>query len=380
VFKITIGLTSKGRSGRFVSAIILLGILSAFVFAWRAHRGSTVLPYDGTVWDNPPSSLPSGIIHGTYHSAVMNVDVGYNIYVAPQHATNPTQSFPVIYWLHGAQSEDENSDVPTWQPLLHSAVGSGQLPPMIMVWANGAHNSKYMDAAVGSPMYGLEMVETTVIGELIPHIDSTYRTIASRQGRAIQGVSIGGMGALRFAFKHPQMFSSVFAIAPAVDDNASNVLINEPKLMAAMFNNDPNLFDQNTAASLATVNAANLRGLAIHVVIGSEDALLPSNQDLLAKLTGLNIPHDPLEIVNGVGHDPRIVASIGMQNLQFAAKYFVPPPPPTRAYRNNCRLRTGILQQWNPPGTRIGDSRSTRGAQEGHVLQYDNPNSLARSV
>jgi esterase/lipase superfamily enzyme len=136
------------------------------------------------------------------------------------------------------------------------------------------------------------------------------------------------MGALRFAFKYPQMFSSVFGIAPAVDNNASNVLMDEPKLMAAMFNNDPNLFDQNTAASLAAVNGASLRDLAIHVVIGSEDALLPSNQDLLAKLTGLNIPHDPLEIVSGVDHDPRIVARIGMENLHFAVKYFLPPPPP----------------------------------------------------
>jgi enterochelin esterase-like enzyme len=330
VFKIPIRITSKGRSGRFVTATILLALISAFLFAWRAHRGPTVLPYDGTVWNNPPSSPPPGVIHGTYHSAVMNVEVGYNLYLPPQYATNPTQSFPVIYWLHGAHTQYENSDVSTWQPLLHSAVGSGQLPPMIMVWANGAQNSKYMDAAMGSLMYGVEMVETTIIGELIPHIDATYRTIASRQGRAIQGVSIGGMGALRFAFKYPQMFSSVFAIAPAVDDNASNVMVNEPKLMAAMFNNDPNLFDQNTAARLATTNAANIRGLAIHVVIGSEDRLLQSNQDLQAKLTGLNIPHDPLEIINGVGHDPRIIASIGIENLRFAAKYFVPPPPPER--------------------------------------------------
>ncbi len=285
-----------------------------------------MLPYDGTVWNNSPSSLPSGVIHGTYHSAVMNVDVGYNVYRPPQYAINPTQSYPVIYWLHRAKSQYENSDVSTWAPLLHNAVRSGQLPPMIMVWANGAQNSKYMDAAVGSPMYGVEMVETTIIRELIPHIDATYRTIASRQGRAIQGVSIGGMGALRFAFKYPQMFSSVFGIAPAVDDNASNVMVNEPKLMAAMFNNDPNLFDQNTPASLAMHNAANIRGVAIHIVSGSEDRLLPSNQDLQAKLTRLNIPHDPLEIIKGVGHDSRIVASIGIENLRFAAKHFAPPP------------------------------------------------------
>jgi S-formylglutathione hydrolase FrmB len=66
------------------------------------------------------------------------------------------------------------------------------------------------------------------------------------------------MGALRFAFKYPQMFSSVFAFNPAVDDNASNVMINEPGLMAAMFNNDPTLFDQNTVFTLANNNAANI--------------------------------------------------------------------------------------------------------------------------
>jgi pimeloyl-ACP methyl ester carboxylesterase len=228
---------------------ILIGILSVFVLA-EAMGPPLVQPYDGTVWNNPPLSLPPGVIHGTYHSAVTNVEVGYNIYLPPQYATNPTQSFPVIYWLHGAQSQDENWDVPNLEPLLDFAVRSGQLPPMIMVWANCGHNTKYMDAAAGSSMYGVLMIETTIIRELIPHIDATYRTIASKEGRAVQGGSGGGMGALRFAFKYPQMFSSVFAFNPAVDDNASNVMVNEPGLMAAMFNNDPT-FSTRTPFSLS---------------------------------------------------------------------------------------------------------------------------------
>ena len=70
-------MTGKGRSGHFTTTI-LIGILSACVFAGAR-------PYDGTVWDNAPSSLPPGVIHGTYHSTVMNVDVGYNIYLPPQY-------------------------------------------------------------------------------------------------------------------------------------------------------------------------------------------------------------------------------------------------------------------------------------------------------
>jgi enterochelin esterase-like enzyme len=321
-------MTGKGRSGRFVTITILIGILSAFAFACRAHRGpiASGLPYDGTVWDNPPSPVPPRITHATYHSAVMNVDIGYNIYLPPQYDTNPTQSFPVIYFCHG-NGVNESYGLEPMRTDLDSAISSGQLPPMFIVWLNAGRNSKYMDAAPGSPMYGVVMVETTIIHELIPHIDATYRTIASKEGRAIQGGSSGGMGSLRLAFKYPHLFSSVFGIAPAVDDNASNVMENEPELMPAMFNSDPNLWEQNTVFTIANNNAANIRGLPIHIVIGSLDSLLPYNQDLFATLDRLGIPHDPLEIISGAGHDQRVLDGIGIENLQFAAKYFVPPPP-----------------------------------------------------
>jgi S-formylglutathione hydrolase FrmB len=78
-----------------------------------------------------------------------------------------------------------------------------------MVFPNPYQNSKYMDAAPGSPMSGIEMFESQFINELIPFIDANYRTQASRDGRAIMGFSGGGQGALRLAFKYPALFSSV---------------------------------------------------------------------------------------------------------------------------------------------------------------------------
>jgi hypothetical protein len=81
-------MTGKGRSGRFATTTILIGILSASVFAWPGSI-AIVLPYDGTVWNNPPSSPVPGVIHGTYHSAVMNVDVGYNICLRSTPPTRP---------------------------------------------------------------------------------------------------------------------------------------------------------------------------------------------------------------------------------------------------------------------------------------------------
>lgn len=300
-----------GRS--LACTLLLVPLLAGTFFYGSLHSKS--LPFDGTIWNNRPISLPAGVEHHTYHSTVMNVEVGYSIYLPPQYVTNLTQRFSVVYWLHG-MGGNENSDV-DWMVRVLSL---GLPPPVIIVFVNGGQNSKYRDAVPGSRMYGIEMVESTIINELVPHVDTTYRTTATKDGRAIQGVSMGGMGALRLAFKHPHLFSSVFGFAPAIDDNASNVMTNEPALMAAMFNNTPSLFDAQNAQTIATNNARNIQGLSIQVVIGSNDSLLPDNQALDALLTSLSISHDPLQIVAGASHDlDALQVAVGYENFRFSA-------------------------------------------------------------
>jgi endo-1,4-beta-xylanase len=55
---------------------------------------------------------------------------------------------------------------------------------------------------------GLRKAEQTIITELIPFIDTNWRTIATKHGRAIEGFSMGGYGALLYVFKYPDLFSS----------------------------------------------------------------------------------------------------------------------------------------------------------------------------
>src|SRR5262249_648901 len=52
--------------------------------------------------------------------------------------------------------------------------------------------------------------------DLIGHIDANYRTIASREGRAINGLSMGGYGALMLGLKHPDLFCSIGSHSGAV--------------------------------------------------------------------------------------------------------------------------------------------------------------------
>src|SRR5204863_8096931 len=86
---------------------------------------------------------------------------------------------------------------------IDAASRKAKLPPLIFVVVNGGRYTRYYDSLDHSIM-----METTVIQELIPHIDATYRTVATSGGRAIQGESMGGMGSLKFAFKYPELFSS----------------------------------------------------------------------------------------------------------------------------------------------------------------------------
>ena len=137
-------------------------------------------PAHAETWDNPPGKLPSGVEHKTFTSASMKCEVGFNIYLPPAYAADPNRHLPVIYYLHG-RGDNESSHLMAFG-LLDAAIKAGQVSPVIYVHATADRNSGYVDSPDGAVMG-----ETVVIKELIPHIDATFRTIAKKEGRAVEG-------------------------------------------------------------------------------------------------------------------------------------------------------------------------------------------------
>ena len=80
----------------------------------------------------------------------------------------------------------------------------------IMIVSPAGENSFYVNAKNGV------RYEDAIVKDLIPYIEKTYRVIGGTKGRAIQGISMGGFGALMIAFKFPEMFSSVTTHCAAV--------------------------------------------------------------------------------------------------------------------------------------------------------------------
>jgi endo-1,4-beta-xylanase len=278
-------------------------------------------------WSNPPQKVNSLAAHRTYHSAAMKCDVGYTIYLPPNYATASVR-YPVVYWLPGGGCTEQPDSLSIAQDLLggiDAAIRKGRLPPLIFLVVNGGRYTRYYDSLDGSIM-----METTVIRELIPHIDATYRTLATREGRAVQGGSMGGMGSLKFAFKYPELFSSAVAFCPALLDADANMERN-PTLIPALFNGDKALFTKDSPAAMLVTNADNIRGkLAIKIVIGSEDGLLKWTEQLHTSMVKLKISHE-VEIVGGVGHDfggPATgIYEHQLRGLRYAADHFVLPQP-----------------------------------------------------
>jgi len=145
----------------------------------------------------------------TFESKTAGEKVSYLVYLPPDYETATPKRYPVVYWLHGIGGSQEG--VPAMAQRLTKAITENKTPPMIVVYVNGMIRSGYVDSADGKIP-----VETVTIKELIPHIDATYRTIASREGRMVEGFSMGGGGAAKWGFKHPDMFGSISIIDGAM--------------------------------------------------------------------------------------------------------------------------------------------------------------------
>jgi len=270
-------------------------------------------------WNNPPKEKVQGVEHATFRSASMKVDVGFNIYLPPQYAGENQQRFPVIYYLHGIKGNE--SSYLDYARLLDHAIKSGAVRPMILVFANGGETSFFSDSPDRTAMG-----ETVVIRELIPHIDQHFRTIGSPTARSVHGFSMGGFGALKFAFKYPDLFGSVVSYGAILPD-AKTFAKKESKIFEKAFGNEAG-FAANDPFSLLDQNSSKLQSAKIQIVIGSEDELMPVNRKLHVALGRLQIQHQ-FRALPGVPHKKEPLYDKAAQGaFEFTSKSFDGPANP----------------------------------------------------
>jgi hypothetical protein len=164
---------------------------------------------------------------------------------------------------------------------------------------------------------------------LIPHIDSTYRTKANRTQRAIEGISMGGFGALMLGFKYPDLFASIGSYdAVLVNWDTLNQQQFDKTIPSSIFGNDRNYFNENSYPfTFVKKNATTIKTLGIkaRMITGDKDLQMgPLYYYYLAMRDTLKA-HDisfDFKVISGGTHGSGMSATTVKENVIFHTTNF----------------------------------------------------------
>jgi S-formylglutathione hydrolase FrmB len=212
------------------------------------------------------------------NSRILKRAVRYCVFIPSGYDAAATQKpprrYPVLYFLHGLGDNEQTLFNSGGWTLLDDLRNQHKMGDFLIVAPEG-RRSFYINSADGSERYG-----DFVMQEFMPRIESKYRVRSGRAGRAISGISMGGYGALRFAFAHPELFSAVSAQSaalitetPQLLDAASNTGFPLLGVLSPVFGKpiDVRHWSENNPFMLAKKNAVGLRTVSIYFNCGQQD-------------------------------------------------------------------------------------------------------------
>ncbi len=215
------------------------------------------------------SALNSAILKRPVHYCVF-LPSGYDAGAA-QH---PASRYPILYFLHGLGDNEQTLFNSGGWTLLDDLRKQHKMGDFLIVAPEG-RRSFYVNSADGSARYSDFFLQ-----EFMPAIERKYRIRAGRAGRAISGISMGGYGALRFAFAHPELFSAVSAQSAAIIaespqqlDSAAQTGVPIMGVLGPVFGKpiDVRHWNENNPLLLAKKYPESLRKMAIYFNCGQDD-------------------------------------------------------------------------------------------------------------
>ncbi|HYE19171.1 MAG TPA: alpha/beta hydrolase-fold protein [Tepidisphaeraceae bacterium] len=287
------------------------GPLTRSVARYDPSRGAPSRP-----WVDPTRAAPAPLKYRAYSASVLNgAQTDYLVYLPPgyEEPENAGRRYPVIYWFHGWRSAPEHGAV--FAETLDAAVRAGRAPAMIAVLPNGLEDSWFVDSTDGR-----QPVESIVLRDLIPHVDGTYRTIASRAGRATEGFSMGGWAAVHLAVKHPDVFCAA-------------TVVSAPFHAAHSFPQLPPIFSGDGAAYSAEDpvvrlrrEGAMLRGrIRLRMIAAEGDMHTHFMREVHERLKAWEFPHEFVSVPGVRVHaDAPIYEKLGVGAFGFYGEVFGP--------------------------------------------------------
>jgi len=267
------------------------------------------------------NTLASRVLSRAVHYCVM-LPADYDS-AASGHSA---RRYPVLYFLHGLGDNEQTLFKSGGWDLIEDLRQRKQISDFLIVTPEGMRTF-YINSADGRVRYS-----DFFIREFIPYIESRYAVRRERSARAISGVSMGGYGALRFAFAFPALFSSVSAQSAALfaeaqrNTEAAAGATALGGLLGAVFGNPIDLkhWNQNSPFTIAKQNRAGIRttGLSIYFNCGRDDdfGFDRGAEELHRQLQSEGIQHE-FHLYPGNHDAAYFLAHLG-ETLTFHARVF----------------------------------------------------------
>jgi len=210
----------------------------------------------------------------TLESHILHRAVRYCVMLPPGYENNTSKKYPSLYFLHGLGENEQTLLRSGGWGLIEDLRQQGKIGDFLII-APEDRASFFINSADARERYS-----DFFVSEFLPYIESHYRIIQDRKARGVTGLSMGGYGALRVAFAHPELFSSVSAQSPALITETPNQLNAEfqeagPRgnLLGSVFGKPINVahWKQNDTFELARKNRSLIKTQAIYINYGEQD-------------------------------------------------------------------------------------------------------------
>jgi len=273
----------------------------------------------------------SQIIDAEFSTSFVPSPLKYTV-LLPDDYGKVTEPMPVLFYLHGGNGNGHDFVAGT-RGVFETMWKDVRLPDMLVI-APSVQRSFYMDYRDGSQKW-----ETVLTGPFLAHIRAQYRVVAERRGLYLLGISMGGMGGLRMAFKHPELFAGVAAMEPGVepvlayrDIKLEDRFWRSDELFGEIYGSpvDEDYWAVNNPATIAQKDPRRLieSSLGIYLEAGDEDSFgLDRGTEYLHRiLRDAGVLHE-YHLVRGADHLGRTLQPRLREALEFINRIVNPPPP-----------------------------------------------------
>jgi len=271
----------------------------------------------------------SQLIESKLDTKLLPSPIEFNL-LLPDGYETAKEPLPLLFFLHGGGGD--RTFLTRMRATIDDMWKAGTLPKMVVVTPS-AGRSFYMDYKDGSQKW-----ESFIVGPFLEHLRQTYKISRDRKGTFLFGISMGGLGGLRLAFKYPDKFAAVAALEPGIDPalkwkevKPRNRFYRSDELMGTIFGKpfDEAYWEANNPASICRANADKIRatGLEIYIDVGDLDALnIHEGTEFIHRLMwDLKVPHE-YHLVRGADHVGRTIPARTTEALEFLKRVLSPPP------------------------------------------------------